>query len=322
MNTLITFAFSPTLDAESPTEFAGVAYSGQPVNYGDFGALVVDLDSLSAPKKPVFALVNHDPNQRAGRMEFFNARTELQVKGSFSKATAIGRQVAEEFAEGGPWEFSIGVGGGRIERFKSPREVTFNGRSMLADSVLYNGRIREVSFVPAGADESTTVVAFSLQESDFLPASLESTMTDEAFDELKSAHADLKLQLAKAVTDHQSEINDLTARLSAVTDQAKAEAEQVQALTIELSAMKTEQRVEAVKDLFLELERTFTDEAAKPYLELSAHAFSLLSTDLRALKSPVELKDSYFTDTTPKGKPVENEVDFSVQLFKQVAGRA
>jgi undecaprenyl pyrophosphate synthase len=192
-----------------------------------------------------------------------------------------------------------------------------------ADAVLYGGRIREVSFVPAGADESTSVVAFSFDESDLPPASLESIMTDEALDALKAEHSALKLQLAQAVADHQREINDLTARLSAVTDQAKAEAEQVQALTAELSGLKAERRTDEVKALFSDLERDFSEEAARPYLEMSAATFELFCSEMRALKAPVELKADYFKDTTPKGKAVgtENVVDLGAQLFKQVAGR-
>ena len=61
--------FSPTSQLTkpaAPTGFSGIAYSGGVVpNYGWYGDSAIDIGSLSIPDQ-MFALVNHDPDQRAG----------------------------------------------------------------------------------------------------------------------------------------------------------------------------------------------------------------------------------------------------------------
>ncbi|MCC8991437.1 MAG: hypothetical protein LM514_02345, partial [Streptococcus sp.] len=62
------FSFAPTLieaSGDIPRQFAGVAYSGGVIpGYGFYGDVAIELSSLKAPTKQVFALVNHDTNQR------------------------------------------------------------------------------------------------------------------------------------------------------------------------------------------------------------------------------------------------------------------
>ena len=106
----------------------GTAYSGGVIpQYGFFGDVIIDLASMKAPSKPVFALVNHDSNQRAGKCELSNTGSTIEVQGSFSLSTPSGQQVAAEFAEGAPFEFSVGLNA-QFESFTKPKMVEVNGQ--------------------------------------------------------------------------------------------------------------------------------------------------------------------------------------------------
>ena len=119
-------SFAPLRSEESPTQFGGVAYSGGVIpNYGDYGDVAIDLSTLKVPSRPVFALVNHDTNQRAGKAQLANDGTQVNLSGSFSLSTDSGKQVSAEFAEGAPWEFSVGLQA-KIERFVVPKQMVLN----------------------------------------------------------------------------------------------------------------------------------------------------------------------------------------------------
>ncbi len=319
MNTTpLYFSFAPTLleakDA-APRQFAGVAYSGGVIpGYGYYGDVAIDLSSLKAPTKPVFALVNHDSNQRAGKTQITNTGASIEVLGSFSRSTSAGQQVAAEFSEGAPWEFSVGLQA-EIETFEKPKTLTVNGQTVTIDALFKNASVREVSFVPAGADPHTQAVSFGLL------TSVESTMDNnsEQLAAVSALNADLQVKLSALQEDHAKIIADLNVKLS---QEAKAHLEAVaQANTLkeELAAFRANVRLNAVKALFSDLHREFSEDAAQPYLEMSDASFAAVSNDLRSMKPT--LKADYFKDTTPNGGvPSKSEQDFATQLFAQVAG--
>lgn len=311
------FSFAPTLiesSSDAPKQFAGVAYSGGVIpGYGYYGDVAIDLSSLKAPTKPIFALVNHDTNQRAGKTLITNTGASIEVLGSFSLSTPAGQQVAAEFSEGAPWEFSVGLQA-EVETFEKPRTLTVNGQTVTIDALFRNASVREVSFVPAGADPHTQAVAFGLL------TSVESTMDNnsEQLAAVSALNADLQVKLSTLQDDHAKTVADLQMKLS---QEAKAHLDAVaQANTLkdELAAFKAEVRLNAVKALFSELHREWSDEAAQPYLNMSDASFSAVAKDLRSMKPA--LKADYFKDTTPTGAVSKSEQDFATQLFAQVAG--
>lgn len=312
------FSFAPTLidtADDAPRQFAGVAYSGGVIpGYGYFGDVAIDLSSLKAPTKPVFALVNHDTNQRAGKTLITNTGNSIEVLGSFSQSTAAGKQVAAEFSEGAPWEFSVGLQA-EIETFKTPKTLQVNGQTVTIDALFKNASVREVSFVPAGADPHTQAVAFGLL------TSVESTMDNnsEQLAAVSALNADLQVKLSVLQDDHAKVVADLQMKLG---QEAKAHLEAValaNTLKDELNAFRADVRLNAVKALFSDLHREFSVESAQPYVEMNDVSFAAVSNDLRSLKPA--LKADYFKDTTPSGSvPSKSEHDFAAQLFAQVAG--
>lgn len=318
MNTTpLYFSFAPTLleaqDA-APRQFAGIAYSGGVIpGYGYYGNVAIDLSSLKAPTKPVFALVNHDTNQRAGKTQITNTGASIEVLGSFSLSTPSGQQVAAEFSEGAPWEFSVGLQA-EIETFEKPKTLSVNGQTVTIDALFKNASVREVSFVPAGADPHTQAVAFGLL------TSVESTMdsNSEQLAAVSALNADLQVKLSALQEDHAKIIADLNAKLSQESKAHLDAVAEANSLKEQLAAFRADVRLNAVKALFSELHREWSDEAAQPYLDMSDASFSAVAKDLRSMKPA--LKADYFKDTTPTGAVSKSEQDFATQLFAQVAG--
>lgn len=311
------FSFAPTLieaSGDLPRQFAGVAYSGGVIpGYGYYGDVAIDLSSLKAPTKPIFALVNHDTNQRAGKTLITNTGASIEVLGSFSLSTPAGQQVAAEFSEGAPWEFSVGLQA-EVETFEKPRTLTVNGQTVTIDALFKNASVREVSFVPAGADPHTQAVAFGLL------TSVESTMDNnsEQLAAVSALNADLQVKLSTLQDDHAKTVADLQMKLSQETKAHLDAVAQANTLKDELAAFKAEVRLNAVKALFSDLHREWSDESAQPYLDMSDASFSVVAKDLRSMKPA--LKADYFKDTTPTGAVSKSEQDFATQLFAQVAG--
>lgn len=324
MNTqTLSLSFSPTLDSvagEVPSQFKGTAYSGGVIpGYGYFGDVAIDLESMKTPTKPVFALLNHDTDQRAGKCSVYNAGSFIEVSGTFSKATNAGQQVAAEFAEGAPWEFSVGINA-EFEPFKKLTAVEVNGQSLMVNGIFRNASVREVSFVPAGADPHTKAVAFEAQTS--FTTLLESQMSDDIKDKLDSAvslNADLQLKLSAMQADHVQVIEDLSAKLAAEVKQSQEQFDRANELQRELNGFKASVRTEAVKALFADLNKDYSEAAGLAYQCMSDEMFAAVAADLRSLK-PTQFNSSLFQETAVKGKECASEISLATQLFNQVAG--
>lgn len=316
-NQTFSLSFSPNISGEGdvPSRFMGTAYSGGVIpQYGWFGDVVIDLASMKVPTKPVFALVNHDTDQRAGKCEIANTGTAIEVvNGSFSTSTASGMQVASEFAEGAPWEFSVGINA-EFESFKKPSVVEVNGQSFKVNGVFRNASVREVSFVPAGADPNTRAIAFEQQELSIT----ESTMSNE-MQEVTALNDDLQRNLAAIQADHLQVVEDLNAKLAAEVEKSKVLLNRVNELESELKAFKASVREDAVKALFADLNKDYSETAALAYLNMSDEMFAAVATDLRSLK-PVHFNSDLFKETAVKGKETATEASLAAQLFNQVAG--
>jgi hypothetical protein len=317
-------SFAPTLrpSEESPTQFGGVPYSGGVIpNYGDYGDVAIDLSTAKVPARPVFALVNHDTNQRAGKAQLENDGSKLSLLGSFSLSTDSGKQVAAEFAEGAPWEFSIGIQA-KIERFSMAKQIVLNGQSMTVNAVLRNAKVREVSFVPAGADPNTHAIAFARNNGSLEEVSLmDSNEVQGKLDAANQLIADLQVKLSAAEVEHGKAVASLEHSLKeeckrSLDFEARAIAAENEVKTIQLGV-----RVEAVKSLFAAIHREYSDEAAKPYVELEAGAFALLSADLMSFK-PQNTSVDWLKDTTQSGKEADSAINLNAKLFNQVAGKS
>jgi hypothetical protein len=198
--------------------------------------------------------------------------------------------------------------------------VELNGRTLSVDSVFRKARVRELSFVPAGADPDTHVVAFerSLPVEVSLPSDVEKFMSEdrEKLIALESANVELNSKLS--VTE--AMVADLSAQLAAVKQQLSVEAEKAKLVEAQLQAQREAARKLAVEALFADLGQELTAERAQPYLAMSDDSFAVISADLRALAAPI-VDPKLFVEIATSGKSQDsNVIDLGAQLFKQVAG--
>lgn len=292
----ITLSLSPEIHCEAtaagddlPTRFSGVAYSGGLIpQFGAFGDAAIDLSTLQ-PADKLFALVNHDPGQRAGHGRVWIENQQLHIEGQFARSTEIGRQIAAEFKDGAPWQLSVGLQSKPVHPGK-PIEV--NGQSLSVKTLFANASVREVSFVPVGADPHTHVAAFA---ADF-------TEDDDLTSELETKLAELQAQ------------NSALAESLATEKAAREAAENA------LAGVMAQARLSAIQALFAELGRDYSDEAAKPYQTLSDDAFALLSADLRSVKA-VKLDPALTKEVAVAGASAPDLVQLNAHLMAQVAGR-
>ena len=274
------FTFSPEIaidpNSSLPTGFSGIAYSGGVVpNYGWYGDTAIDLASVTFPER-IFALVNHDDEERAGHCRVWLEGDAIRVAGQFSKATEAGQSVAAEFAEGAPWKLSVGFNA-NVEINDPPRSIDINGRSLIVNAIFRNARILEVSFVPSDADPNTSVSAFSASPT----IKQEPSMSD-----------DLKAQ-----------VENLTAQLAAANARADT------AETALADSRKTA-RLSAVKALFSVLDREYDDAKAAPYLEMNDAVFAAVSADLQAAKPAIDA--SLFQQSAKNGKAPDTQPQLNI----------
>ena len=159
--------FSPIQhdDNSSGNLFAGIAYTGDEVSQRGT-RYVFDLSNLTHNDK-LPALVNHDPDQRAGVINQISADNQIKIQGKYLDSDS-GKSVMSESGEGFPWQLSIGIEPRSYEEIASGT-VIVNGRTFNAPIIVCrNNKLVEVSFVPVGADTNTS--AFNLSGLEKIPA--------------------------------------------------------------------------------------------------------------------------------------------------------
>lgn len=286
---------APSAEDALPKRFSGIAYSGGVVpDYGPFGDVAIDLGTLKLPSKRLFALVNHDPNQRAGTLELSIDGNTIRVDGEFMDTTD-GFKVASEFKQGAPWEFSVRAQGKkRLVDRKTP--IMMNGREMAVDLILSDASIREVSFVPAGADPNTTAIAFSMEDSMSEPT--EATPEVEVKPEADTPESEVVTEPepnAEATLSFQ--VKTLTAERDLLLSTAAIFREERDAVQVQLSAVTAERdafkaeldaiakqkRHGQVRALFDVMHREWDEAKAEPYMAMSDTLFSMLQNDIGEL---------------------------------------
>lgn len=146
------------------TGFDLSAYTGAVVERL-WGRLVIALDGITASQQmPVF--LGHDQDrivgyaQRAG-----NEDGAFRVRGVFSQHTDAAREVMALAAEGFPWQASIGVSPRAIHELPTGAVMEVNGRQITGPIDVWTAsEVFETSFVPLGADSTTSATVFERQE--------------------------------------------------------------------------------------------------------------------------------------------------------------
>lgn len=143
---------------DGPPAFEIVAYNGGAIDVGWGMAVVVDLAGMRAGKT-VPILLEHDQRRIVGHStEVNNDRSSLRLSGVASGANEDARQVIESGKFGFPWQASIGASIVRTVEVKAGKTVTVNGQTFAGPIlVARESKLKEVSFVSLGADETTSV---------------------------------------------------------------------------------------------------------------------------------------------------------------------
>lgn len=292
------FWFAASAIVAQPTEgaarkFSGTAYSGKPLAHPYWDQIVIDLSTTRAKEK-VPALIEHDRRQRAGFAALSIGNSIEITDGTFLN-NEHGRAVAMESDAGFPWEMSVHAEPGSIEQVKPGTTAIVNGYEVNGPAVVFrNTNIREVSFAVTGVDSVTRAMALSR-------GALQNTPT---------------------TTQEEPDMEDveLKAKLSAAEANSEAEKARADKAEAELAALKKEARLSAVKDMFSALGREYSEDAAKPYMDMSQEMFSAIAADMKAMK-PQAAEHLFSAHATsggaPEGGQGEKRVDYLSADFQK-----
>jgi hypothetical protein len=140
-------------------DFVIEAYTGEVVDRW-WGKLAIDVSGIKAKKKmPIFQ--NHMPMAIVGFSNDTWKDGSFFVSGKFSNATDNAKQVKALAEEGFPWQASIGVSALKILSIEEGATHEVNGKKLKGPAEVWlESEVFETSFVPLGADDSTSVSVF------------------------------------------------------------------------------------------------------------------------------------------------------------------
>lgn len=256
--------------AEGDRKISGVAYSGGLVtDHPFFDGIVIDLATTKFATPAPLLLDHKTP---IGVVDSKKISNSLEISARvFADDGGDGQSVTDKADRGFPWQQSVGVWPGRIENVGKGSSVELNGRKFTGPlTVFRDNRVREVSLCALGADDKTSATFTAVSEGGERPPAL----IDQPEDTM----------------DKDAQIADLTAKLSAATDTNKQLSDKIAARDADDVKKAQAQRVDEVKALFKATGREYKDEAAKPYLEMSAETFAAVSADLKSGKPKLDPK--------------------------------
>lgn len=242
-------------------KFAGVAYSGERIPSWN---AVIDL-ATTRVEDAMPILLSHAKDSVIGVVEqFANDGRSLTVAGGIhSDIDADAAAVVAKSKRGNRYQMSVGLFRATETYIPEGKRESVNGREFAGPLlVLSDGVVREVSVTPLGADPKTSVRFFSEGHSFSNPGA---TTMPQTIEQLAAANADLTAQN----TTLAQQVATLTAQIEAQRQAAESAARAA--------------RLAAVRALFEDTGREFTDAAAAPYIAMSDEAFAAVSADLRTM---------------------------------------
>ena len=157
-------AFTPRVQfskhGQTLTGFELEAYTGAIIDRW-WGKLALSIDGITAkPQMPIFR--DHDHTQIVGYATEHRKTNSFLVKGVFSQSTEAAKEVISLAQEGFPWQASIGVKPVSIVEVEANNSMEVNGLQVVGPAQVWlESEVHETSFVPLGADSSTSVSVFS-----------------------------------------------------------------------------------------------------------------------------------------------------------------
>lgn len=244
---------------EKRKRFKMAAYNGGLMELDGWGRpVVIDLDGMSVPRKTRPILLGHDHGKIVGHSDKIAIEDgKLRVEGVISEHTSAGQEVAALGAEGFPWQASIGARAVKVVRKDEGETVTVNGQEFTGPIlVMRKSILGEVSFVPLGADDSTSAtvaasaagakVQIETEEEKVMPK----TQQEQEVEASGTPKVETEAPVVKIETDVGTTVSDIRAehaRVAAINAACKdpeiaqkAIAEGWTAEKAELHAMKAE----------------------------------------------------------------------------------
>jgi len=129
-----------------------------------FGKAIVDIASLKIKKVSVPVLRGHNSDKIVGHStKAWTDDSHLYVEGEVSNITEHGKEVIGLADEGFPWQVSIGIDSIRQEILEDEDQTAeVNGMTVKGPIRIWrDATVREISFVPFGADDRTAGIVMS-----------------------------------------------------------------------------------------------------------------------------------------------------------------
>jgi hypothetical protein len=160
-----------SIDAEAPAtgtragprKFAMNAYNGGPLDLTGWRfPVVIDLAGLDGTDKTRPIFFSHDPARIVGHTTSMQVTPEgstagITVEGLISGAGDAAREVLAAHDNGFPWQASVGARAKQVEFIPEGKTASANGRTFSGPlNIARRSVLGEISFVPLGADDSTS----------------------------------------------------------------------------------------------------------------------------------------------------------------------
>lgn len=145
--------------AGTPRKFSAVAYTGAALRLPNYGVpAVIDLAGMTVPRQDLPVLRQHDPGRIVGHTVSVEVLAQrVKASGLISGAGEAAAEVLATGANGFPWQVSVGAYPDRVEYVEAGKSVKVNGRVFNGPLVVARATtLREISFVPLGADGATS----------------------------------------------------------------------------------------------------------------------------------------------------------------------
>lgn len=232
--------------------FKGVAYSGGRVTdhcyWGDDG-VVFDLEGIQIPSVTPL-LGEHDCDSRVGVVTNVTTNKNIEVSGNFL-SNEDAQKIVSDADDGFPFQMSMRIKPGSIEEVLQGQTVNVNGQDFAGPIVVFRkNRIREFTICSLGADENTSIEAFSSKSNQ------KTTQEDTDVTELEKAQA----------------------------AQKQAETERDNALN-ELNEFKAKKRADDIAQLEADLKTQFSTEDKTAYTSMDDTVFSFTAKQMRQFSS-------------------------------------
>lgn len=271
------FALEDKTDTGELTgKFSGIANSGKSVGYhSGFDDLITDIEGLSFKEQiPVF--MNHWHENIVGFASLTKSEGKLLIDGKISQATQFGKDVLNLAKDGFLWELSIGVSSDNYEKVKEKTMV--NGfEANPGSTIIRDGHIFEVSFVPIGADSETVVQIFNKQKEGVNKMKVE-------FDKDK-----WEKFACGCGGSADSSLEDIEKKLAVDEEEAEALKAENEALKAEIAALKEKIAADEAEEMKKEVKQI----ADKKGIKLSDEKLAELSSDSVKAKMFIEMASDF-----------------------------